>query len=691
MASNFHHGSRRRPVLIYATPAEPAPPVVEHVPYPHPIVVPHPAPRRPRPVYSAFGFSDAEQVRPPASARPLVVAFHGRPGDRIRASFALSTRYVASPAVEHNPLSRTTVAPRSPRPADRIRRAILVRPEYAPPPPPPTPSPPTPRTLVVPTSALSTPPGDLRRRAILAASILPGTSPVIGALALTRVTAARRYDRPPQPPASLVRTIQTRVVVGGEPPPHTGGGGTPKPLQTSWIAGAITPRHPKPLASPILARTRYTQPPRDGLPNQVTVVAPRRAVRPRPAIFVHPAYKWGVNLGNPSKPAVVVRRPVGVRPTAPVVVASPPTSGYGFPPGFDPVVVRRVVDLRPRPRPTVFGTTIEPRDHVRPSGLVASRPTPKRAAPRIVATSTAESFAVRPIRPPGPTVIPYNRTSRPRGSLLVFGLADAYELAPNSVAAPHVVPRRPRPSDRIRPPLVVATRPAFNPRSIPAFDPVVVARPVRAKASPWSFASRANLFVPPPPPRHDPMSRVVVAPVLRMRSPLMWPRPTATTSILQPDDERYDKPWDLIAACIAWLRDDTRIVAEFGDDADSATGLKFVSDVELPGTEPPYAVFSEPTEIEHYESVDHTNRISSLVEGVFHLTVHDVEKLAVRRLADLTAASLQDAPLVFTDGVLIYLRRSERRFPIVAVPGVAANVTAFKRVVEFTYMIERFV
>jgi hypothetical protein len=170
----------------------------------------------------------------------------------------------------------------------------------------------------------------------------------------------------------------------------------------------------------------------------------------------------------------------------------------------------------------------------------------------------------------------------------------------------------------------------------------------------------------------------------------MWPRPTATTSILQPDDERYDKPWDLIAACIAWLRDDPRIVAEFGDDADSATGLKFVSDVEPPGANEPYVVFDEPMEVESYESRDQSNRRSSLVQGVFHLTVFDSEKLAVRKKADMVAASLQDAPLAFVDGVLVYLRRTERRFPIVTAPGVVSNVTAYKRVVEFTYMIERF-
>jgi hypothetical protein len=112
--------------------------------------------------------------------------------------------------------------------------------------------------------------------------------------------------------------------------------------------------------------------------------------------------------------------------------------------------------------------------------------------------------------------------------------------------------------------------------------------------------------------------------------------------------------------------------------------------VELPRTDLPYAVFDEPMEVEHYESRDGSNRYSSLVEGAFHLTVYDAEKLAVRKRADMVAASLQDAPLVFTDGELLYLRRSERRFPTATVPPAGGGATLYKRIVEFTYMIERF-
>lgn len=548
-----------------------------------------------------------------------------------------------------------------------------------------------PRRVAVPNVSMQSQAGSRRRRVTVYASVAPNSSPISAAQALTRIVVARRPPIRPAPPVSGVVTAQTRVVVGGNPPPNNnaGAGGSPKPLQSSWIVGALWARHPKPLATPVVARTKYVQPPRDGLPNQVTVVSPHRPVQPLASVVVHPSYKWGVNHGKTPNAPVVVRRPVPRRVPAPIVVASPPTSGLGFPAIIDPVVVRYPAGRRARGVLTIYGFA-DAGERTRPSVVVVARPALKQPAPTIVSISAAEAFAVRPPRPPRPILVPYRKAVRPRGTLTVYGLADAFETPPPFVIAATVVPRHPRASDRIRPPLVVATRPAFNPRAIPVFDPIVVARPVRAKASPWFFISKANLLAPPPPPRHEPTPRTSVVPLPRRRSPLMWPRPIATTSILQPAEDQYDKPWDLIAACIAWLRKDERIVAEFGDVKGSERSRKFVSDVELPGTNPPYAVFDEPMEIESYESADQSGRYSSLVQGSFNLSIFDVEKLAVRRKADMVAASLQDAPLLFTDGVLIYLRRSERRFPTVTTNGVGSNVTTYKRVVEFVYMIERF-
>jgi hypothetical protein len=546
----------------------------------------------------------------------------------------------------------------------------------------------TPKQVVVPNVSIRPQAGSRRRHAIVVTSNTPNSSPITGALALTRIVMARRWPTPPAPPVSSVVSVQTRVVVGGEPPPHTGGGGSPRPLQSSWIAGAIIPRHPRPLLRAVVTQTRYTQPSRDGVPNQITVASPRRPIQPHAGVLVHPTFKWGVNHGKTPNVSIVARRPTPGRAAIPIIIASPPTSGFGFRPVVDPLVVRYAPRSSVRPRVTVYGL-VDGEEHLRPNNQVVARPAPKRAAPRITSISTGEAFAVRPPRPPKPILIPYNKKARPRGLLMVLGLADAFEMPPPFVVQPTIVPFHPRPSDRRRPPLVVASKTGINPRSIPVFDPVVVARLAPAKASPWFFISKAQQLAPPPPPRHDPTSRAIRVAVPHRRDPLGWPRPSVSTSILQPDSERFDKPWDLIAACIAWLRKDARIVAEFGDAKGSETSQKFVSDVELPGTNLPYAVFSEPIEIDGYETRDQTGAVPVFAEGVFHLTVFDSEKLRVRQRADMLSASLTDAPLVFTDGVLIYLRRIEKIFPSVTASGPGASTTMFKRVLEFTYMIGR--
>ena len=170
----------------------------------------------------------------------------------------------------------------------------------------------------------------------------------------------------------------------------------------------------------------------------------------------------------------------------------------------------------------------------------------------------------------------------------------------------------------------------------------------------------------------------------------MWPRPIASQSRYQFPGNMIEKPWDLIAACIAWLRQDAAIVAAFGDIKGSRTHEKFVSDIDLPRTPPPYAVFDEPTEFENYESPDQDGLSSSVARGVFNLTVYTTEKLVARQYGDMLAASLNDAPLIFTDGILLYLRRSERRWPTFTSPGEGKNVTLYKRVLEFDYLIDRY-
>jgi hypothetical protein len=274
-----------------------------------------------------------------------------------------------------------------------------------------------------------------------------------------------------------------------------------------------------------------------------------------------------------------------------------------------------------------------------------------------------------------------------RGLVMIMP-ADAFEPAPPTLLRPIVVPSRLDGRRALRPAIVARTRTHQQYKKLPGFRPIVVPRLQRAKAAPWAFTSQFLQFTLRP-AEHHPLPRTTFVGIPR-RSPRIWPGPTFATSILQPDDQRYTKPWDLIAACIAWLRSKPEVVAMFGDVASSSTLLKFTSDVEPPRTGMPYAVFNEPEEVEHYETEDGSRRLSSTVYGAFQINVYAREKLLVRQYADSIGEALNDAPLVFTDGVLVYLRRSERLFKSMTTPGPTPDVTAFKRIVEFNYVIERY-
>ncbi|MDR3582572.1 MAG: hypothetical protein P4L67_04835 [Candidatus Pacebacteria bacterium] len=458
-------------------------------------------------------------------------------------------------------------------------------------------------------------------------------------------------------PFDLIQITSTRVVTGvPTPPPPSGGGGSPKPLQPTWL-GVNVARRPKPLPRAIIVRTRYTQPPKDGLPNQIVVVDPPRLRRAAPAIIVHPAYKWGINQGASPHPPVVVRRPTRGPRLKGIVTILP--GGIAEAPPPSPQIVTTPAASRRRFRsPIVLHSSFDATRQIRPRG----------ASPIVVA---------RPARGP-----------RLKGIVTILP-GDAFELAPQWSTQPTVVPSRLKGSKALRVPIVVATRPPIAYRSIPVFDPIVVPRLRGRKAAPWVFTSQFLQFVVPP-PRHDPRPHPLFVVVPKRRVPLMWPAPQVKTSILQPDDQRYDKPWDLIAACIAWLRTKPAIVAAFGDVKGAPTGEKFVSDVELPKTDPPYVVFSEPREFEDYESRSSRGAHGSIINGVFLIEVVATEKLLARQMADAVAASLQDAPLVFSDGVLLYLRRTERQFPKFKATGPGGNVTLYKRIIEFEYFIERY-
>lgn len=145
--------------------------------------------------------------------------------------------------------------------------------------------------------------------------------------------------------------------------------------------------------------------------------------------------------------------------------------------------------------------------------------------------------------------------------------------------------------------------------------------------------------------------------------------------------------WDIISASIAYLRALPSIVAAFGD-APANKINKFTSDDAPRETGYPYAVFYEPEEVESFETTDGT-AISSLIAGVYRIEVFSNRKITARRLSETIADRLNDAPLVFTNGVLIYLRRSVRQYPTLEVPGTGPDVAVYKRMIEFEYQFER--
>lgn len=106
---------------------------------------------------------------------------------------------------------------------------------------------------------------------------------------------------------------------------------------------------------------------------------------------------------------------------------------------------------------------------------------------------------------------------------------------------------------------------------------------------------------------------------------------------------------DLLAACIAWLRANPGIVSAFGENLAATPQLvKFWSDYAGPIVPAlPYLVFAEPTDKEGFETIDNSNDIWSLVDGIVACQVFAESKTAARRLADQVAEALNDADLAF--------------------------------------------
>lgn len=495
-----------------------------------------------------------------------------------------------------------------------------------------------------------------------------------------RITVVSR----PQPHAAAARASVVSASRATEATP-------PLPARPVHPSVAMRPRAAIVPRRPIVVRQRYTPPPVDGLPNDSVVVVPRGlARRPVPSIIANPPTS-AMGIIPPNRPIVVPRSPrrkklnglVAILPGDAFEMVSPTTIG----PIVVPVPPRRTTAVPSVVLRTSYDTTRQQAPHFAVP-IVVRAVAPRRVALTIAAKATYDSIRQQAPHQNRPVVVP---TSRRRKRL--FGLAlvlpgDAFEMMPPMVMRPIIVPAWPSKASGHRPPTLVVAKSSENPRAIPAFRPVVVPAWEKPRLAAWTISSLYRKFVEPP-AEHFPTPRTLVVRQPR-RFPALPLRPIVSKSAYQFPGNMVDKPWDLIAACIAHLRTDAAIVSMFGDVAASDNRRKFVSDVELPKTDPPYAVFDEPWEVEGYETPDQDGRVASVAHGRFEINVYATEKLAARQLAERLASSLTDADLQFVDGVLLYLRREDREWRTFTSPGNRGNVTLYRRTIGFQYIIDRY-
>lgn len=503
-----------------------------------------------------------------------------------------------------------------------------------------------------------------------------------------RITVVPR-TRPHAAPARASVLSSSASVARSVPSPVPGAGGSPRPLQPTWTT-AMRPRSNR-VARPIVVKQRYLPPAIDGLPNQSVVVVPRGLGRRiAPAIVSNPPTS-AIGIVPPNRPVVVPRsrrgkKPFGLGAVLPgdaFEMVSPTTIG----PIVVPVPPRRTLAAPSIALRTSYDTTREQAPHFA-SPIVVRAVAPRRVALPLATKSPYDSVRQQAPHQNKPVVVPTHRRRKRLFGLVAVLPGDAFEMMPPTVMRPVVVPAWPSKARGHRPPTLVVAKSSENPRALPSSRPIVVPSHPHPRLAARAISSLYRKFVEPP-PEHFPLPRtLVVRPPRRAASlPL---RPIVSKSAYQFPGNMVDKPWDLIAACIAHLRGDVGVVSAFGDDRDSIDRRKFVSDVELPRTDPPYAVFDEPIEVEHYETPGQDGRYASVAEGRFEINVYATEKLAARQLAERLAGSLTDADLRFVDGVLLYLRRSDREWRTFTSPGSKGNVTLYRRTIGFQYFIDRY-
>ena len=133
-------------------------------------------------------------------------------------------------------------------------------------------------------------------------------------------------------------------------------------------------------------------------------------------------------------------------------------------------------------------------------------------------------------------------------------------------------------------------------------------------------------------------------------------------------------PWDLFDAAIAWLRATPAVttLATGGLHAGYAgPGPKVM----------PYVEVYEPNESDSFDSAGQVAR------GSLQLNVYAGSRPELRALSAALMAALQDAPLVFVSGTLLYLRPAGRSFQKETDPA-PGGVACYQEVRMFTYIVD---
>src|SRR5438094_849747 len=106
---------------------------------------------------------------------------------------------------------------------------------------------------------------------------------------------------------------------------------------------------------------------------------------------------------------------------------------------------------------------------------------------------------------------------------------------------------------------------------------------------------------------------------------------------------------------IGHLRASPAVVSGFAEDTTSPGTTKFWADAARRGVALPWAVYEELGG--EVRAMTRAGGVAHAIEaGRVRFTVVAEGKAAARELARLLARTLDDAPLVFSDGVLMYLR-----------------------------------